>query len=333
MPQQPPLYTTANGINRLAMSQEVSSSTRPGQNDFSPLPENDWTFTTVCDDLMPPLSRGFLGSANDDLQIAAALNVGIEILETPSGKAALKRLGEEVVRDWWRSRRYRFGGDVNRMSHYVDQFLAALRRDFPNIMIADLGGPNVLASTKRLGSTMWNGDLDNFLPKVCVGIYFNACVSSPLRQAQGVPVSCLLIMFQRVSDMVAAISGTRNAGSIRRYKHFLFMFGVATSHELCHAFVAYLSQNSQDDDSFTPPRVTHLNYASPNPNPTQAPLATGESGRWFENRLFGGSLEFYRDNRADERQVGCLGVLCLRIRRLMVCQYSPVFPTSLTKAT
>lgn len=78
------------------------------------------------------------------------------------------------------------------------------------------------------------------------------------------------------------------------------MFAVATSHELCHAFVGYLAQNSQNDTSYTPPNISHLNhgYFDEGGEPLQ-----GESGRWFENQLFGGSFEFYYDSQDDREQV------------------------------
>lgn len=96
--------------------------------------------------------------------------------------------------------------------------------------------------------------------------------------------------------------GARNerARMLKRRKQFQFMFAVATSHELCHAFSGYLSQNGQDIRSYTPPTVSHLNFAGYDPDGI---ADQGESGRWFENHLFGGSLEFYRDFNDDHGQV------------------------------
>ena len=91
---------------------------------------------------------------------------------------------------------------------------------------------------------------------------------------------------------------------LERFKDYQFLFGVATAHELCHAFVHYLSKYYLPGD-FTPPRVTHLDYGlDPEVSVNEGVKEKiGESGRWFENELFGGSLEFYRDPTDDDGQV------------------------------
>lgn len=81
--------------------------------------------------------------------------------------------------------------------------------------------------------------------------------------------------------------------------NFLFLFSAATAHELTHMFVHFLSGGSNDDKSFTPPETTHLNYGGV----SEVGTLVGESGRYFENLLFGGSLEFYCDTNDDDNQV------------------------------
>lgn len=72
MSRRPPLYTTANGINRLAMSEEVPSRSRPGESVFEPLPENEWIFTTVRHNIWQPSARwAFKVSANCYLCVVA----------------------------------------------------------------------------------------------------------------------------------------------------------------------------------------------------------------------------------------------------------------------
>lgn len=89
-----------------------------------------------------------------------------------------------------------------------------------------------------------------------------------------------------------------------RHKHFQFMFATATAHELCHAFYGYISQNGKHGRDDTPPEITHLDYGVHQQDEADDPGAgKGESGRWVENILFGGSLEFYRDTSEDNAQV------------------------------
>ncbi|KAJ3524582.1 hypothetical protein NM208_g12005 [Fusarium decemcellulare] len=245
--------------------------------------ENSWTYTSL----------------------ASAINIGLKLLEMPQGRNALAQLGQVVVQEWHRDGAHRFGGDVRQMGRYVDCFLSAMRsQPFPQVTAADLGGPDVLAYTKRIPyvpNWSWDGNFETFIPARSVGFYFNAA---------------------RVADMAAAASvmGPRNHGMStsrrsrqessrmsRRHKDFQFMFAVTTAHELVHVFVAYLSQNSMNLLSYTPERVAHLNYGAPHDEDNS--LMRGESGRWFENFLFGGSIEFYRDRRDDHGQVGIAHIL------------------------
>lgn len=88
----------------------------------------------------------------------------------------------------------------------------------------------------------------------------------------------------------------------KRHKYFQFMFALATAHELCHAFIGYLSANGTYGGLFTPPQVSHLNYGT-DLRVNGIPFTTGEAGRWFENELFGGSLEYFRNESDDDGQV------------------------------
>lgn len=79
-----------------------------------------------------------------------------------------------------------------------------------------------------------------------------------------------------------------------RFRTLLFMFAIATAHELTLLFVGYLAQGQDTTQSYTPPTLSYLNYAGP---------SWGESGRWLESHLLGGSVEFYRDILDDDGQV------------------------------
>ncbi|KAL4729771.1 hypothetical protein ACLX1H_004198 [Fusarium chlamydosporum] len=88
---------------------------------------------------------------------------------------------------------------------------------------------------------------------------------------------------------------------ILRHKQFQFMFATATAHEMCHIFVGYICQNGLHARLATPPGITHLDYGNDQSYAARG-LAQGESGRWFENKLFGGTLEFYKDSNDDDGQ-------------------------------
>jgi hypothetical protein len=87
-----------------------------------------------------------------------------------------------------------------------------------------------------------------------------------------------------------------------RHKHFQFMFATATAHEMCHIFVGYINQGGRHARGGTPEFLSHLDYAKSQPTTIDG-RKSGESGRWFENKLFGGSIEFYYDKTDDIAQV------------------------------
>lgn len=102
------------------------------------------------------------------------------MLETPEGKRCLVQLGRAVIQQWVRSKTHRFGGNPNHMAAYVDHFLSALRQGFPQVTVIHLGGPDILACTRRMtprpGFT-WDGNLHAYRPNKAVGLYFNMSVS------------------------------------------------------------------------------------------------------------------------------------------------------------
>lgn len=96
-----------------------------------------------------------------------------------------------------------------------------------------------------------------------------------------------------------------------RHKNFQFMFATATAHEICHIFLGFISQQGRHGRLATPPSITHLDYGRGQPGDIDG-LAQGESGRWVESKLFGGSLEFYQDRDDDDGQVSRDHLICTR---------------------
>ncbi|KAJ4006592.1 hypothetical protein NW766_010688 [Fusarium irregulare] len=247
---------TVNGIGRLGISMENPRGPVPAV----PVQENSLEFTGL----------------------AFAIHAGLSILEKAEGRQALQRVGQSVIEGWAKEDRMVFGGDPNQMPRYVDEFLRAIRNDFPNVLIADVGGLDVIAETRRIPG--WDGNLFRYIPKMATGIFFNK---------------------SRVTQMANAAAQANSSSSngkkmAARYKSFLFMLAVATTHELTHCFVGYLAQGQQGFESYTPLQTTHLNYAGLR---RRGQAVSGESGRWLENYLFGGSIEFYRDTADDAGQV------------------------------
>jgi hypothetical protein len=118
--------------------------------------------------------------------------------------------------------------------------------------------------------------------------------------------------------MAVAASQASDANTVgkkmaTRFRTFLFMFAVATSHELTHLFIGYLAQGQDTIESYTPPEISYLNYNGLKDR-NGRPI-TGESGRWLESRLFGGSIEFYRDASDDNVQVSLQDITLILLGR------------------
>lgn len=88
---------------------------------------------------------------------------------------------------------------------------------------------------------------------------------------------------------------------LRRHKHFQFLFAIATAHEMAHAFFGYLSAGSRNGRFVTPPELSHLDYGPilQNVDGFGKEWQKGEPGRWLENVLFGGSVEFFANNEGQ----------------------------------
>ncbi|KAK3997443.1 hypothetical protein QBC44DRAFT_396820 [Cladorrhinum sp. PSN332] len=251
--------STSNGINNLSIN--VLHGTA-----LTPVASNTLEFTCV----------------------ASAINTGIEILETPEGRDALRSLGSKVVAEWeHRNPGIRtFSGDPTQMRGYVDFFLKSIRADFLWVALAE-HPIDVTAAYERAQLVQW--DVRTWQPKRSGNFSFN---------------------LSKVNAMVAAAQGPHDKAvapkMADRYRRFQFLFSVAAAHELTHAFVAYLSGAATTFNSSTPPSVSFLDYGI---QQIANGGAGGESGRWFENKLFGGSLECYRDIKDDNGQCGLAHIL------------------------
>lgn len=78
---------------------------------------------------------------------------------------------------------------------------------------------------------------------------------------------------------------------------------------MAHLFVAYLALGNSHN---TPRRVTHSNYGR-RVRQGRNVVIYGESGRWLENTLYGGAIEFYRDIQESDDQVFILTIIPLSI--------------------
>ncbi len=87
------------------------------------------------------------------------------------------------------------------------------------------------------------------------------------------------------------ITAARNH-DLARFQEFQFLFATTLVHEVgAHMLLTFLS----NDVNNTPPEISVTGYARA--------ANQGESGRYLELRLFGGTTEYYEDPRQDRHQV------------------------------
>ncbi len=97
--------------------------------------------------------------------------------------------------------------------------------------------------------------------------------------------------------MITAGEGT-SAMAKQRFRDFQFAFATTLVHEAGpHVMLTCLGHGRLD----TPEQLAVTGYTS-----TEFP---GESGRSFEMSVFGGTTEYYRDTRQDDRQVSPMHIL------------------------
>ncbi|OJD20812.1 hypothetical protein ACJ73_07854, partial [Blastomyces percursus] len=95
----------------------------------------------------------------------------------------------------------------------------------------------------------------------------------------------------RIRDMTTAGSGNTPQAN-RRFRDFQFVFATTFLHEAGpHLLISWLGGGRP----FTPRSMSAPGFGTG---------AMGESGRYFESIIFGGTTEFYRDKDQDNAQAG-----------------------------
>ncbi|KAK2768654.1 hypothetical protein FQN54_000510 [Arachnomyces sp. PD_36] len=207
--------------------------------------------------------------------VANAAAIAIKVLQTQKSKNALVRLALAISSHTPTRAPIQ---NVTQASHVVDLFISKISQKFPGIIV-----DATIADVRMLGyhvGVAWQGSLDQFNTRSQV-VHVNAA---------------------RLQDLISA-ANTTPASNHGRTQFRIFMFQLANTlvHEVGgHLFMTFISQNmlsptGQLQRPFTPESVTYSDYGS---------QGVGESGRLLESAIFGGSMEYFRDNTAGDRQAG-----------------------------
>lgn len=108
--------------------------------------------------------------------MVSAINIGLEILESPPGRGVLIRLASELIAAWGAHNQPCFRGGTAQLAGLVNNFLAVIRNDFPTILVDEMDSIDILAAADR-GSDMWDGEFSDYQPKGHATIRYNHSVS------------------------------------------------------------------------------------------------------------------------------------------------------------
>jgi hypothetical protein len=108
--------------------------------------------------------------------LVSAINIGLEILESPPGRGVLIRLASELIAAWGAQNQPCFRGGTAQLAGLVNNFLAVIRNDFLTIVVDEMASIDVLACADR-GAGMWDGEFSDYQPKGHANIRYNHSVS------------------------------------------------------------------------------------------------------------------------------------------------------------
>ncbi|KAK8004637.1 hypothetical protein PG989_004356 [Apiospora arundinis] len=240
-PAQPGLNSEISGL-RIIEESDATGSTRPATTEVD---KDSITFRAVT----------------------TCINLGLRLLESPQGKAALVSIGQGVV-----SNRAKFEhiyeDNPQNMPWWVELFLARLRASFPSALLTNRlagEGATLRANWGQGGVKMRQWD-----PKDAGNLKLNKLI---------------IYHLIRAGRKSAQNEQPRDA-HVCAYERFLFLMGITVAHELVHFFVGFLTGY---DAPSTPGEVSFL------PSIYNIPIAggryVGESGRAWEGVVFGGIVE------------------------------------------
>ncbi|KAF5674640.1 hypothetical protein FCIRC_7705 [Fusarium circinatum] len=197
-----------------------------------------------------------------------AYHAGLSLLESRKSREALYQLISETYRlTPYRTRKtFIWTGnlqtDRDRTHQLVDSFLSKCRTDPPNITISDRIKGEGLAIRVNWPGLLEARDPNAYSPKYAATFRIN-------------------------KSLVDAAVSVAESGDVEGFQKYLFLLTQATAHELVHMIMGYLFGSS---DTLTPPL---LNYPPGGANSPQ-----GESGRYWEQKVFGCFVEAYYDPRS-----------------------------------
>ncbi|KAK5655518.1 hypothetical protein OQA88_5789 [Cercophora sp. LCS_1] len=203
--------------------------------------------------------------------VAICVHVGLNILESPQGRATLIDTAREILEDrrqLLRDNQILYNDTMERLPLWIGLFLERMRDDFPDIrLVYGLDGE---AAAKKAD---WGNDMRRYNPKAAGYIEVNKLL-----------VDTMVHVGQRATTFRDP-NHPEHVSCVVAWETFTFQLGMCIAHEVVHLLTGFLSTHRLHH---TPPNVTALGYGDE---------TTGEAGWYWETRMMGGVLNFYEDRR------------------------------------
>ncbi|KAK8200365.1 uncharacterized protein BKA78DRAFT_340422 [Phyllosticta capitalensis] len=236
------------------------------------------------------IHRGPIGASFDVTHIYEPIEE-IYTYVASSIAIALRALSNDEARNWMASLvitydQSRTGGgricanDTTRAHNIVDSFLKKVQRKFPVICIDEkIKDPRCLGMHRR---TDWTGNFDQFDPRANY-VFLNAG-------------TWYLLPGLAVNGLNRTIPNLNNS-ELEQFRTFQFTFAATLVHEVgAHLLITAIDNGR----NWTPPEMSASGYVSiEEKEETGEWVYFGESGRWLEKNLYGGTLEFVQDPARD----------------------------------
>ena len=104
--------------------------------------------------------------------VAMIIHVALAIVASPPGKARLTRTGHRFLEERsMRGERFVYNDRVDRLPHWVDEFLREMRSDFPNVYLT-----NTVRGEARMRKFDWGRDIRLYNTKTAGVLQINKMV-------------------------------------------------------------------------------------------------------------------------------------------------------------
>ncbi|KAK3682364.1 hypothetical protein B0T22DRAFT_521624 [Podospora appendiculata] len=234
--------------------------------------------------------------------LGQALNNSVRLLATPAGRTALSLLGAMVV-DEWTTRpplgpnRHINGGNLFRMSEFVDDFLTSIADECPYVVLGHTLDRHTLAYFHKAFSNVWDNSCPHFDSKCAGYLEYNYLVRvSSIKKYRDRSEQHAMATVEMDEAMRTHARGTNGHYQLcQNFQRYMFESMCAIIRQFGHMFVSYLAlmQTRTWGEASTLARApAHLAQQPAGNDGVDIPR--DQAGAWLMEALFGGEVVHFR---------------------------------------